>query len=649
MAKATAGKNKSTRYHRELGKLPESYHIARAWDISELAKVLQRAARRPLMVAGSGGSFSVASYCAELHRRATGHVARAVTPLLLSSLPRSEDGALLCVSASGSNVDILSAFEHGARLELRPAIAFALERGSPLHALADRFSYPDQIVGPSPAEPDGFLAVNSVLVTCLVFARAYRAISGRADDFPDTYADFLRCALSETSPPQLAESVAALGPDKALSILYSPEIESAAVDLESRFVEAALGHVHAADLRNFGHGRHNWMDKRQDATAVLCLASRRYGNLAERTLNALPAEIPIVRAVFDGEDDLAGLAGLVTALHVAEGAGSALGVDPGRPGIPEFGRKLFRLPPPKSRLGLSAILRRKLSAVQRVGGVVNIKALETACATCRATIEDTDIKAVVLDYDGTLCDMRRRFEPLPDNVVAALLRVLDLGVPLGIATGRGKSVSKSLRESLPETVWDRIWIGFYNGAECTLLSDASAPLGREASNATRMILEELGSRQKDWEIEARAQQVTVTPKANSDIGALIADVSAMIADVANNVRFVSSSHSVDILLPGVSKRRLVAHLCEQANVPEEQVLRIGDRGAAPGNDFDLLRHPLGLSVDEVSPALDSCWRWSRAGILGPAATLGYLAALKRTSTGLRMALSEMTGKMDEGP
>lgn len=646
MAKAGAGRKFSTRYQRELERLPDSYAIARAWEISELACALERAARKSLIVTGSGGSFSVASYCAELHRRTTGRLARAVTPLALSSLSSSENCGLLCVSASGSNVDILAGFEHGARLELRPAIAFALQQETPLDALADLYSYPDRIVGPSPAEPDGFLAVNSVLVTCLIFARAYRAIAGSNDEFPQNYADFLRSTLRDTCPSEISAGVAALGAHKTLSILYSPEIEAAAIDLESRFVEAALGHVHTADLRNFGHGRHNWMDKRAEATAVLSFASRRYGKLADRTLKALPSDIAIVRAEFDGAEDVAGLAGLVTALHVAQGAGEALGIDPGRPGIPEFGRKLFRLSPPKSKLSVSAVLRRKMSAIQSVGGAVDIKALELACASSREIIESTDIEAIVLDFDGTLCDMRRRYLPLTAEVANALLRVIELGVPIGIATGRGQSVAKALRDALPKSVWKRVWIGFYNGAECSLLSDASAPQGREPSDATKAISVALSANANDWKIEPRAQQVSVMPRGNADIGALIATVAAIIAGVAGDARLVTSSHSVDILLAGVSKRRLVAHLCEQANVSVDRVLRIGDRGAAPGNDFDLLRHPLGLSADEVSPDLGSCWRWSGAGILGPKATLRYLNAISQASNGVRMSVSSMA---DEGP
>src|SRR3954471_4703185 len=53
------------------------------------------------------------------------------------------------------------------------------------------------------------------------------------------------------------------------SVLFSPSLAAAAADLESRFIEGALGNLHAADWRNFGHGRHHWMAKRPSETGIV--------------------------------------------------------------------------------------------------------------------------------------------------------------------------------------------------------------------------------------------------------------------------------------------------------------------------------------------------------------------------------------------
>jgi hypothetical protein len=65
------------------------------------------------------------------------------------------------------------------------------------------------------------------------------------------------------------------------------------------------------------------------------------------------------------------------------------------------------------------------------------------------------------------------------------------------------------------------------------------------------------------------------------------------------------------------------------------ILTIGDRGRWPGNDFELLREPFALSVDEISVDPDTCWNLALPGQRGLAVTIDYLAALDVTSGGLR--------------
>jgi hypothetical protein len=67
------------------------------------------------------------------------------------------------------------------------------------------------------------------------------------------------------------------------------------------------------------------------------------------------------------------------------------------------------------------------------------------------------------------------------------------------------------------------------------------------------------------------------------------------------------------------------------------VLRIGDRGRWPGNDFSLLDSAHSLSADEVSPDPKGAWNLAQAGHRGSQATLGYLRTLKSTRQGLRLA------------
>ena len=91
------------------------------------------------------------------------------------------------------------------------------------------------------------------------------------------------------------------------------------------------------------------------------------------------------------------------------------------------------------------------------------------------------------------------------------------------------------------------------------------------------------------------------------------------------MRVTRSSHSIDILAPGVSKLNVISRVREL--VGEAPLLTIGDRGRWPGNDYELLREPFSLTVDEVSVDRATCWNLARPGQRGPSVTLEYLRAL----------------------
>jgi len=106
----------------------------------------------------------------------------------------------------------------------------------------------------------------------------------------------------------------------------------------------------------------------------------------------------------------------------------------------------------------------------------------------------------------------------------------------------------------------------------------------------------------------------------------------------SSIKLVTSSHSVDVIAPGIDKASVVAHVVKLVGLPDggaDSVLCIGDRGRAPGNDASLLRHPLSLSVDEVSEDPSTCWEIAKPGLRYDLACFDYLMRLRPTKTGLR--------------
>lgn len=119
--------------------------------------------------------------------------------------------------------------------------------------------------------------------------------------------------------------------------------ESAAIDLESKFTESALGRIQLSDFRNFGHGRHHWVAKRNRESAVLALCSPGDVGLAKKTLGCLPKNFPRIIANFPQAFPDRSIAAIVYVMTVAGTAGDIKGIDPGKPGVPDFGRRIYHI------------------------------------------------------------------------------------------------------------------------------------------------------------------------------------------------------------------------------------------------------------------------------------------------------------------
>ena len=257
------------------------------------------------------------------------------------------DSVVICFSASGKNKDIGTAFEEAALREVRPLIALVMREASPLHDLAEKYRYARLVSASSSHFKDGFLAVGSLIGACCLLVRGYRALLG-ADDLPNSLEKLVEVVAGVAFEDIVETSILALTPSTT-SVLFTASLKPAAIDIESRFVEAALGNVHGTDLRNFGHGRHHWFAKHAHDTGIVALLGDDRKSLANDTLALLPETAPRVRFDFHGPKDVQGLVGMVVSLHLPAAAGSLRGIDPGKPGVPEFGRRLYHLGPKISR------------------------------------------------------------------------------------------------------------------------------------------------------------------------------------------------------------------------------------------------------------------------------------------------------------
>lgn len=596
----------------ELAALTDTITWARGCDVTMLERFVADVACLPLVALGSGGSSTACHLAALLHRARHHRPAFHTTPLDILSVPAGLHRAgTFLASASGKNKDVLAALDVCITEESPALAAVTLRAENPLSETAKQYGRARVFAADAPTGKDGYLATNSLIATCVLIARAY--------GFELTLAD----------RPSAIRNEMIFRDRHMVHVLFGGWAAPVATDLESKLNESALASAQLSDYRNFGHGRHLWLAKRAPETVVIALVSPDVSALAAATLKLFPKDIPVVRLETDFEGPSGTIDLLLKAFALVDGLGRERGQDPGRPHVPEFGRKLYRLSPPRLKPELEPAVQRKVWAFPGTG---RHEVFKQSLDRFHATIATARIGAVALDYDGTMCTKDGRFDGLCGDVVSECTRLLRAGLRLGIATGRGKSVRQELQPVIDRKLWPLVHIGYYNGTDIADLSDDSAPnteapLGGVLACALELLCAD------SWlntaaAITARPHQITVEPKGTIRTDALASHVMARLANLdGDGVRIVCSSHSLDVLGPRPGKGALVSQLREEIG-PNLDVICIGDRGAWPGNDYALLAQPLSLSVDEVSSLDDACWNIAPRGVCGPDATVLYLNSIK---------------------
>ena len=628
------------RYAKEMESLRNTLAWVAAADLDAVRYAVRTASTSPLRAVGSGGSLTAAHALAALHRRYAGHLAAVATPLEAINDPLNIEVSTWLLTAGGSNVDILSAAKFLIQSEPRQLAVLCGRSNSPLVNLCREYSFIDLMLYALPTGKDGFLATNSLLGFATILARAYASEFGRDDDWHEAHEKLL--PILQRDSPQIEAWHTATQPLWARSttlVLHGASTHIGAVDLESKFTESALGNVQTADYRNFAHGRHHWLAKRGGTSAILALLTDDDRAVAQSTLELVPTDIPRAQVYLGGGPTASALASLAVAFWITDWAGHARSVDPGRPGVPAFGRKIYRLRVRRRRSTatrrlsprLTAAITRKARLISSPHGPPTaLKFWLEVLETFLERLRNRHFGAVVLDYDGTIVDARHRFAPPTLEICSELTRLAESGVPIGIATGRGKSVRKDLQTRLPQALWPHMLIGYYNGAEVASLDDESAP------DASLQVVPSLApfvdllrshpalssiAHQTDRPLQITLQLTRPMPK--HLLWELVNEVVQPTSP--QSVTIVRSGHSVDVLAAGVSKLNVLRRLRE--TVGDEPILTIGDRGRWPGNDYELLSESYALSVDEVSTDASSCWHLGRPGQRGPAVTLEYLSAL----------------------
>ncbi len=593
-----------------------------------------------VLIVGSGGSYSAAVTIAQLREHACHSATAAASPLeCMAALSRVRSHVFL-LSAEGRNKDILSAAECAASQDLSSG-ALTLTSNNPLIDFARQSGalrvFPLQMSWGK----DGYLATNTLLAMVLVFFRVF---------FGDTAFRTLTPLLNQARLQRRREYLKSHRDawklrHGGLLVVYSMDAHSFAVDLESKLAEAAIDFVQIADLRQFAHGRHLQLSSTQ-APMVVVASSKREQSLAQATSQFFPAHVNVVNMLIDGETpEQVAVAGILDAMFLTEAIAGARNYDPGQPAVPDFGRQVYGLDVRAFISGgiaapdsIDVAVRRKMHLP---AGALIDPAIRQSALTYYERLTSAKLKAVVCDYDGTLCRAENRYDTPSIEVVDEMSRLVRQGMVFAVATGRGDSLQKDLQAAIETSLHPFIWVGYYSGAYFVSLAESFAR--PDPNPEFQRLLDWLAQSahgpvcNKPLDTVARGGQLSFRVPSARQSASLRAAIRAWLdAHGCRSWRVFSSGHSVDVLDEHTSKRNVVDTLSRRLNIdPLTQVLRLGDCGQEEGNDFELLSEGLSLSCHGASADLSACWNFGLSGCDQTETTLRYLRRLQPVNGGFQ--------------
>jgi hypothetical protein len=602
----------------ELKNLPSTYEYASYHSdqiILSISRFLESSIDTPLLIVGSGGSFSAAKAFEVIHCiSGVGNVAKAVTPLELSfyakNLPFTSS---VILSANGNNTDIINVYQL-IRCNNSPySLIICLNEKSKLKKVSERYN--TIFVGNRlPTGKDGYLAVNTLFATIVWLSRAYyKLLNDTLFLLPEFFSSFDVPQLHDISPFCNCDSII---------ILYNGISAPIAVDIESKFSEAAFGNVLLTDYRNFAHGRHLWLDRRGDRTLIVALITPEDTSLAAKTLSFIPEKIPIIKLETKSYGTKGMLELLLCSFELTKQIGVLLGFDPGKPIVPEYGKKLYHVNYSSKTVNESrcndalpncAIIKKYGISNSTVSNLY-INHYDIFLNKIHSAI----FNQLVFDFDATLID-KDSIQEVENEIFMFINKFLSYGISIAVATGRGKSIRDELQARIACKYWNDVRIGYYNGGDIASLGDNNAP---NKNIDTFPLLEEFAHKLKctfkDIEYDLRPKQITVFIANTKQLG--YKNIVLELARKYNELKAFMSGHSIDIIPAETSKLNLIDR--------GKKTLCIGDSGQYGGNDYELLSHEYSLSANRTSMDLNSCWNLAPLGIVNSRATLFYLRCME---------------------
>lgn len=615
-------------YKKELEAMGDTYDFIDALDVSSLVPFFKNNTNIPLLIIGSGGSFAVAKMF-ELCYQSHGGFAKAVTPYDVKNETQVLGGSkILIVTAGGNNTDTVGTYNYVRLYEPYEICVICMSKSSKIakeiSKNKDAILYEVEI----PFGKDGYLAVNSSVAMFTIGKKIMDDLENNEKFIVDFRSDI-----------QIFPSMDQMEKIDNFIVLYGGWGTPAAYDLESKCSEAGLMSMQFVNYRNFAHGRHNWIDKKKDSTMLVALITPDDKSVCKKTLDKLPSFLPIICLETKSRGSIAALELLIKVFHFVEYLGELKNIDPGKPNVPDYGSKLYNI---KYNLLTNDEYIKKITKSTKCSAIYRkLKMIpgKDSWIDYYSKMYDKFVdklckkvyQALLLDYDGTICDSKGE---VSYKIIDKLTMLLENNIIIAFATGRGDSIIKQLRNNIPRQYWGNIIVGYYNGSymssldkELELCGGGSEELENYYEKAKNML--PFGN-----EIINKGYQLSIR---ETDANKLLLYYEILTelkySYEFDGVRIFMSGHAIDVVACDSGKRKVVEYI---ESMCHEEILCIGDEGKIYQNDFEILTHNTGLSSKHQNKLGESGWNLAPLGMSNVRATEYYFSKIKIMENGFMM-------------
>lgn len=309
--------------------LPRLLKVDNLDTVFEIQKLITNIKRQKdnVAIVGTGGSFISAHFIAKLLSQELAKPIIALKPRDIFIYPIKNINFAILLTYSGKTPDILTVNDYLKKNNIKSYIVTNQKKDNPEENI---ISYN------SSRTEKGFLAVAGTVIPIYLFAKScLKEINLK---------DFVENSITKWKSELSFENLNLKIADKPLLIdIFSDyETGTAALDLESKFVESGFGRVTIHDKKDFSHGRFNIVSS-FSPDLIIFLDSQNTSSYNEKLYKYLVKEnLPIIRLKTNESGILADLDLLIASQFLIQSISEVIRRDLTKPDYPKRAMSLYR-------------------------------------------------------------------------------------------------------------------------------------------------------------------------------------------------------------------------------------------------------------------------------------------------------------------